>query len=96
CSLDYINKDDIQKLVSESFDILHIEESLDTIYFNEPLEVLKHLKKTGVNSLSKNWLWTKGSLSKFIEEYTSRFSVNNTFPLTYHPVYLVCRKKSKN
>lgn len=59
--------------------------------FQSPLEVLKHLKNTGVNrSLAQ--FWTPGQLKRFSEHYTQFQLEDSSFPLTYHPIYFCIQK----
>ena len=45
------------------------------IYFESPLEVLRHLKYTGVNGI-KSVQWNKRVLKEFSERYTASYSSN--------------------
>lgn len=91
----YYSREELADLLAPHFDILHTEESLHTLYFTHPLEILQHLKKTGVNSGGNSaGMWTKGRINKFVEGYINAFSENKRLPLSYHPIYFVCRKKS--
>ena len=49
------------------------------------LEALRHLKHTGVNSLSPHFPITKSLLEKYNKRY------QNT--LTYHPIYLIAKRR---
>ncbi len=81
------------KLLQTHFDVLYTEEERHTLEFDEPLEILQHIKKTGVNASPISRGWTRGDLKQFSEVYTSHFLTDGKCPLTYHPLYLVCRKK---
>lgn len=81
------------RLLSSHFDVLHTEEEHCVLEFNDPLEILKHVKRTGVNATHSGQSWTRGRLNDFAEEYTGRFLKDGQYPLTYHPLYFVCRKK---
>jgi len=57
--------------------------------------VLKHLKQTGVTGTEKR-IWTRSRLQSFCKEYTTRFSdAAGNVNLTYHPIYIIARKKTK-
>lgn len=89
----YHSMSEMEDLLQTHFEILYTEEERYTLEFNEPLEVLQHIKKTGVNANSLSRRWTRGDLKQFSEVYTNSFLVDGKYPLTYHPLYMVCRKK---
>ena len=75
----------------EDFDVIlkkfphKIEEEICELSFEKPVEVLKHLKLTGVNSLESQ-AWTKSDMFKFEKEYNSTCSGRPI--LTYNPIYI--------
>ena len=84
-SLEYPLKSDILKLFSsESL----VEEEKIQIKFDTPLEVMRHLKNTGVNSLGKVCL-PVGEMRKNLKRLEQEFG--NT--LTYTPIYIAGRIK---
>ncbi len=68
-----------------------IEEETLIFDFNNLVDILKHLKATGANSVTPLKL-TKNSLEKYADEYKARNSHNKKVMLTYNPVYIVLRK----
>ena len=66
------------------------EESLK-LEFDSPVDVLKHLKLTGVNAVKELKL-TKTALKRFEEEYNKHYGNNGRVTLTYNPVYAVIIK----
>jgi hypothetical protein len=65
------------------------------MYFDSPLEVLKHIKATGVNSLHRQ-VWTPGRLRRFVDDYKQIFSdENDSVKLTYHPIILICKNAAE-
>ena len=90
--LDYWSKEELEKLLKLYFSIELVEEEYQMLEFNNPLEVLQHLKKTGVNVSGNPMIWTKGRVNAFINEYNTHFAVDGKVALTYHPLYFVCRK----
>ena len=90
--LTYQSLKEITVLLERDLEVLHAEEELYTLEFEDPLEVLQHVKKTGVNATSVSRQWTRGRLIDFSQEYKARFLVDGQCPLTYHPLYLICRK----
>ena len=92
--LNYHSLQDIERmLIQNSFEILHLEEELTTLYFQSPREVLEHIRATGVTTFShsKHGLWTKETLEAFEEAYLAQNSDANGVELTYHPIYCVAK-----
>ncbi|MFI3321624.1 MAG: methyltransferase domain-containing protein [Rikenellaceae bacterium] len=73
-----------EKLLCESY--------CEMLEFENPTEVLRHLKYTGVNAI-ENVKWSRGKLEKFCEIYSSNFSSKNGVLLTYNPILMIFRKK---
>lgn len=61
------------------------------LYFDTPLEVLKHIKLTGVNAI-KEHRFTKSALKEFEKNYNELYSENGKVYLTYNPIYLIIKK----
>jgi len=61
------------------------------LYFNSPIDVLRHLKLTGVNAI-KEHKFTKSSLKEFEKNYYEQYSENGKVYLTYNPIYLIIKK----
>lgn len=90
--LHYLSREELFLCLSSDFEILCFEDREDKLYFMEAVEVLRHLKKTGVNAGHSRRNWTKGTLQEFARCY-KKDPLKNGFPLTYHPFYLICRRK---
>ena len=73
------------------FEIVHGEEYRETMIFDTPADVLRHVKETGVNGDSRS-RWTRSDLERFCGRYRDRFSAEGGVTLTYHPLLLICRK----
>ena len=73
------------------FEIVHGEEYRETMLFETPADVLRHVKETGVNGDSRS-RWTRNDLERFCSRYCDRFSVADGVSLTYHPLLFICRK----
>lgn len=92
--LDYLPLEELQTLLSTYYDILHAEEEIVSLSFDTPQHVLKHLKQTGVTGTEKK-VWTRKRLQSFCDEYIRLFSDNDgNVSLTYHPIYIIAKKKS--
>ena len=88
--LQYMSVDDLENCLSQEFDVLSISEAADEMYFEDPIQVLKHLKLTGVNGNSTE-RWTQSKVHTFSEEYSQCFKTDKGYRLTYRPVYVVLR-----
>ena len=68
-----------------------LDEEIRISAFKTPLEVLKHIKFTGVNAL-QNENWTKKDLISFESGYNNFCSNRPT--LTYNPIYVKLQNKN--
>ena len=91
--LDYRSQDEIMELLEPYFRVEQIREEFRLLEFADPIAILQHLKKTGVNLSCNPVVWTKGTVEAFTQEYNRRFAMDGKVTLTYHPLYLICRKK---
>ncbi|WP_454881616.1 malonyl-ACP O-methyltransferase BioC [Sphingobacterium detergens] len=82
----------VAELLALGYEILSVEEELLSLSFESPLQVLSHLKKTGVTGI-KNHRWTKSKLQAYCTEYIDRYAVGTRVPLTYHPIYIIAKKR---
>ena len=79
--------------MERDYQLLHHEEERITLHFTDPMEVLRHLKYTGVTA-NASGTWTKGKQMRFCEEYRNCFSTDDgQVTLTYTPVYLLAIKQ---
>jgi len=82
-TLDYYSPNKIKELTKDCSAIIN-EETL-VLKFKTPLDVLKHLKLTGVNAIESTG-WTKSNLIEFEEKY---LDICTNYPqLTYNPLYI--------
>ena len=87
-SLNYKTFEAIKNIVSKDFEILHAEEFEQKLTFQTPLELLAHMKNTGVNSLTEQ-RWTFKDVKNFCDKYIEKHS---EITLTYSPVIIICKK----
>jgi len=71
--------------VAEAFD------ETTRLTFETPVDVLRHLRRTGVTGV-RPFRWGAGGLRLFADEYRRRFGDGDGVTLTYHPVYIVAEK----
>ncbi len=92
--LTYCSKSELEKeLLLLNYDIIYSGEEIITRFFDSPLDVLHHLKRTGVTGI-KAHSWTKGTLKAYCEQYTKQYGNGNSVSLTYHPIYIIAKKKT--
>ena len=80
-------------LSTADFNLLHQEEDPIVLTFKTPLDVLRHLKATGVTATG-NGCWTKGRQESFCRQYAEQFATTDgQVTLTYRPLYILATKK---
>ena len=88
--LDYISLEKILENTQNSFELIHTHTYEEKIFFKTPIDVLKHIKKTGVNATgSKNILKPKEFSVNYIKKYSQKEGVH----LTYNPLFVILKKK---
>lgn len=87
-SLEYKPIDEIINIFAKNYEILHTEEFKHTLTFSNPLELLAHMKSTGVNSLTSQH-WTFKEVKEFCDNYKAKYP---QIALTYSPIIVICRK----
>lgn len=92
-SLKYYSLQEQVDLLNNGFEVLKAVEWTESIRFETPMDVLKHIRKTGTNALS-NKPFGKNHLKLFTEEYVKLFTQDdNSVTLTYHPIIIIAKKK---
>ena len=89
--LEYLPLEKILENTGKYYEIIYTHSYNKQIFFNDPFEVLKHIKNTGVNGIIKN---NKIKLKEFFEIYKRDFTEKQGVSLTYNPLFIVLRKKS--
>ncbi len=60
--------------------------------FASPLEMLRHLRRTGINGLAQKG-WTRRDLGDFCARYLREFGrPDGSVPLSWQPIWLIARK----
>lgn len=88
-TLNYKSMSEILSVLEKDFDILYANEYSETLKFNTPLELLLHLKNTGVNSLSEK-PWSIKDIKDFCQKYLQTF---DRVELTYNPMIFIVKAK---
>ena len=93
--LTYPTLKELQQMLEEAgLQLLHGEEEKAVLNFSSPLEVLRHLQRTGATGTGQH-VWTRGKLQQFEANYRQRFATEEGVSLTYHPIYLIAQKENK-
>ncbi len=87
--LEYFTIEQYQTVLVPHFATIYSHQDTITMYFPTAIDVLKHIKATGVNGAFCQH-WTKGCLQEFSNNY-ERLKTDLGYPLTYHPIYFICK-----
>lgn len=92
--LAYPTRLQIRSWLEPSFEILHEEETMIPLSFRTPMDVLRHLKYTGVTATAGGTAWTRGKQETFCNRYRQLFATpTHEVTLTYQPLYILAVKK---
>ena len=88
-TLKYKTPDEIKNILNnQDFEILYCENFYEELTFKTPLELLAHMKKTGVNSLSEK-TWTVKKVKDFCDKYSKKYPKTK---LTYSPIIVIAKR----
>lgn len=90
--LEYKSIDKLQDSLSSKFNILFAKVWKEYMEFEHPIEVLRHIKLTGVNAIRKS-SFRKKDLKSFSENYVNDFAAEKGVRLTYNPIVIIAIKK---
>lgn len=91
-SLSYLKSETLKEKCEHLFEVVSFDESVQTLCFETPLDVLKHIKHSGTNGI-KTLNWTPSKLREFEEYYKKSFTIGGKVMLTYNPIYVVLKAK---
>lgn len=83
---------DLIMIMKDHFEVLESVQYNKVIWFDHPVNVLRHIKATGVGGVS-NPRWCKRQLNDFIASYQQFYVAGRGYSLTYQPVLVVGRKR---
>jgi len=89
----YYSAYELQEMIADYFTVECLQDEKVQLHFNSPVEVLRHIKNTGVNAVSRTSCWNRLKLQEFEMNYPR--SEKNDFTLTYHPIILLAKKKDE-
>ena len=78
----------------QGIDVMDVGQSTRSLWFADPRDVLRHLRRTGVNAAASQ-IWTRAKLNAFCERYADRFATPRGVPLTYHATWVIARKLAR-
>lgn len=85
----YPAAEQIAEWMKADYRVIHTEEERITLTFSTPMDVLRHLKATGVTATGGEH-WTRSHQTDFCRRYTEMFSTeDDKVTLTYCPLYIV-------
>lgn len=90
--LPYRSIEELKTSLAPLYDIVYAEEEFISLSFEAPMQVLYHLKQTGVTGTAPH-RWTRSGLQDFCKQYARQFGSGTTVSLTYHPIYIIAQKK---
>lgn len=80
---------------ASSYRPLHVSSETIYLYFNSPVDVLRHLKHTGVTATGGEF-WTRNRLASFVEKYQEKFQrTDGKVVLTFIPVYFLLERTNR-
>ncbi|MBS2211904.1 malonyl-ACP O-methyltransferase BioC [Carboxylicivirga mesophila] len=89
--INYKTKEQIISAASNYFEMIDFKEWHEHLWFKRPVDVLKHMRNTGVNGVSA-CSWNKRKLNEYCEAY-GQFVELKGYPLSYHPYLMIFKKK---
>ena len=90
--LSYPTSGDWRRWLERDYIIHHQQEERLTLCFDTPMQVLLHLKQTGVTGTNSG-VWSAGKLRSFCEAYTHLYRTSeNQVTLTYQPMYVLAER----
>lgn len=90
--LGYWSIDTWQLQLQDDYELVTIKQEQVTMWFDSVLELLLHLRLTGVNG-NAGQSWNQQALSDFETDYIGKFEKKGKVPLSYQPIYIVAYKK---
>lgn len=92
-SLTYLPAQQLKNLLEKrGFSVQECLEEKQTQSFDDPLDILRHFRRTGVSaSAGAAQRWTRRRLDVFCAEYRRRFSSGPKVILTWNPIYMVAK-----
>lgn len=91
--LDYPSARQLSNWLERDFHLIYLREEEIILAFDTPMEVLRHLKNTGVTATGTG-CWTRGRQEEFCRKYKALYALSpDQVKLTYRPLYVLAVKK---
>lgn len=86
--LNYNTSDELEEMLSRSFEKVSVTEGEERVWFSSPMQLLRHVVLTGVGAARS------GVSAAKIRRLISTMATDETgrYPLTYKPVYMIASK----
>ena len=75
------------------FPVVKVSTGQTVLKFEDPMDVLRHLRATGVNAIKAPPFWNRRKLQEFRNSYEARFGRAGRVTLTYSPLYFYARRE---
>lgn len=103
--ISYNSLEEVEETSRSFFNVHVVREESITLWFDNPYDILRHMKHTGVNVFGsaqsksgtatlRNRMWTKKHLHDFCHAFKEQFETDGKVPLTYHPLFVVGTKQA--
>ncbi|OOF71460.1 malonyl-ACP O-methyltransferase BioC [Rodentibacter caecimuris] len=86
--LDYPDIKIWQNWLAADFELYHLESGKIELFFEHPIDVLKHLKLSGVTAIKKS-SWTTTTVKTFCKHYQAQYTFSEGVKLTYTPLFIL-------
>jgi len=91
-TLKYYEPRELEKILRTRFNVLHSSSAIMEEYFDSPLEVLSHIRLTGVNALPARQL-SISEVKKLVGSYERKYkTLGCKITLTYNPIWILAVK----
>lgn len=83
----FASADHLRRMLPPGLAIVELGDELQTSLFDTPLEVMRHMSRTGVNGLTTG---SAAAACRLLKNYP--LDSDGKAPLTYNPIYIILRK----
>lgn len=87
----YCDAEAWRDILPETLKIKHLSQARRVEWFPNAVDVLRHLRETGVNGAASQ-KWSAKDLRVFETNYRDRFGTPQGLPLSYDPVWIIAQK----
>lgn len=91
--LQYLPEEMLCELLAPWFEVKMVEQTCHTLTFSAPIDVLHHLKLTGVNATATPRTFSRSWLNAFSVAYEDFRNLSGEYPLTYQPLTVMARRR---